>query len=122
MNAISSSRTIVLSCAVALIVLGVSWELWLAPLRPGGSLLVLKVLPLAAALPGLARGRLATYQWWSMLMLLYVAEGAVRAGSDRGPSVPLAVIEVTLGTIAFLAILVHVRAVRRQAGLPRARA
>jgi hypothetical protein len=34
---------------VGLIVLGLAWELWLAPLRPGGSLLALKVLPLVRA-------------------------------------------------------------------------
>ena len=34
---------------VALIVLCVAWEAWLAPLRPGGSWMILKVVPLLAA-------------------------------------------------------------------------
>ncbi len=114
-NVSSSSRTIVVLCVGALVVLGIGWELWLAPVRPGGSLLVLKVVPLALALPGLIAGRLRTYQWWSMLVLLYLAEGLVRATSDRGPSVPLAMVEAALSAVAFVAILAHVRAAQRAA-------
>lgn len=45
---------------IALIFLGLAWELWLAPLRAGGSLLALKVLPPPLLLPlfGILRGRL----------------------------------------------------------------
>lgn len=97
---------------IALIVLGIVWETWLAPLRPGGWALSLKVLPLALAVPSLLRGRLRTYQWWSMLVLVYVAEGLVRATSDRGPSVPLAWVETVLATAAFIGILLYVRHAR----------
>ena len=48
---------------IALIFLCLTWELWLAPLRPGGSWLVLKLLPLLAALMGVLRGRRYTLQW-----------------------------------------------------------
>jgi uncharacterized membrane protein len=41
----------------ALIVLCLAWELWLAPLRPGGSLAALKALPLALPLGGILRGK-----------------------------------------------------------------
>ena len=71
---------------VALIALSVAWEWWLAPLRPGGSALVLKAVPLLLALPGVWRRRLYTLQWASMLILLYFAEGIVRGWSDRGLS------------------------------------
>ena len=63
----------------ALIVLCVAWELWLAPLRPGGSLLALKALPLALPIPGVFSGKRYTYQWSSMLILAYFAEGVTRA-------------------------------------------
>jgi len=97
----------------ALVVLGVAWELWLAPARPGGSLLVLKVLPLVAALPALARGRVRTYQWWSMLILLYVCEGVVRGMSDAEPvSRLLGWTEAALAVGAYAAILLHVRTSR----------
>jgi uncharacterized membrane protein len=107
-------RRIVLACFLALIVLGIAWETWLAPLRPGAWLLALKVLPLVFAVPAIARGKVRAYQWWSMAILLYFTEGVVRATSDIGPSVPLAILETLLATVAFAAILAYVRS-RRQA-------
>lgn len=112
---LAALRRLVVASFIALIALGLAWEFWLAPLRPGGSALSLKVLPLVFALPSLVRGRVRTYQWWSMLVLAYLAEGLVRATSDRGPSVPLAIIEVGLATLAFTGILLYVREVRRSA-------
>ena len=108
-------RRLVVGSFIALIVLGFAWETWLAPLRPGGWVLSLKVLPLALAVPSLMRGRLRAYQWWSMLVLVYLAEGLVRATSDRGPSVPLALVETWLATLAFIGILLYVREARRAA-------
>jgi uncharacterized membrane protein len=61
----------------ALIALSLAWELWLAPLRPGGSWLALKALPLALPLGGILKGRRHTYQWSSMLILAYLAEGGL---------------------------------------------
>ena len=68
---------------LALIALCVAWELVLAPLRPGGSWMVLKVIPLLLPLRGVLKRDLYTMQWSSMLILLYLAEGVVRATSDR---------------------------------------
>jgi len=106
-------RRTVVGAFLAMIVLGLLWELWLAPLRPGGSMLALKVLPLAAALPALHRGAIRAYQWWSMGVLAYLCEGAVRAMSDPGLSARLAALETVLAATAFLAILGYVRAARR---------
>ncbi|HEV7930043.1 MAG TPA: DUF2069 domain-containing protein, partial [Nitrosospira sp.] len=50
---------------VALIVLCVTWELVLAPLRPGGSWMVLKVLPLLLPLRGILKRNIYTMQWSS---------------------------------------------------------
>jgi uncharacterized membrane protein len=95
--------------AIALIVLGLAWELRLAPLHPGGSLLALKVLPLVAPLPGLLKNRLYTYRWTSMLMWLYFTEGIVRAWSDRLLlSRALGGVEIVLSLILFAACLAHV--------------
>ncbi|NLD67796.1 MAG: DUF2069 domain-containing protein [Limnobacter sp.] len=107
-----NSRRLALACFVSLIVLGIAWETWLAPLRPGGWLMALKVVPLAIALPAIAAGRLRAYQWWSMLILLYFVEGAVRATSDAGLSAALAAIETLLSVLAFASILLYVRAIR----------
>ncbi len=110
-----SARRLTLAAFVGLILLGLAWELWLAPLRPGGSMLVLKVLPLLLALPAIARGRIRSYQHWSMGILAYLCEGLVRGTSDTGTSVLLAWIEVGLSCAAFAAILMFVRAARRMA-------
>lgn len=93
--------------------LALAWELWLAPLRPGGSMLALKALPLLAALPGLLRGRLKTFQWWSLLLMVYLTEGLVRATSDIGLSARLAALETLLAALAFGGVLAYTRAHKR---------
>jgi uncharacterized membrane protein len=106
----------VTSCAslILLIFLGVAWELWLAPARPGGSWLVLKVLPLLAPLFGILHRRIRTYQWSSMLMLAYFVEGVVRGYSETGLSAVLARIEIALSLFFFCSVLALVRASARQ--------
>lgn len=94
---------------VALILLCVTWELFLAPLRPGGSWLVLKVLPLLLPLPGILRGQRYTYQWASMLILLYFTEGVVRMFSDPGRSRNYAVLEIVLSVVFFLSAIFFAR-------------
>lgn len=86
---------------IALIGLCIAWEGDLAPLRPGGSLLILKALPLLLPLKGILRGRRYTYQWACMFILLYFTEGAVRAWSDHGLSAKLALVEVLLSLVFF---------------------
>ena len=100
---------------LALIVLSVAWEWWLAPLRPGGSALVLKAVPLLLALPGVWRHRLYTLQWASMLILLYFAEGIVRGWSDRGLSARLGWLETALAVVFFVCALVYVAPFKRAA-------
>ncbi|PQV52997.1 DUF2069 domain-containing protein [Paraburkholderia sp. BL21I4N1] len=100
---------------IALIALSVAWEWWLAPLRPGGSAMVLKAVPLLLALPGVWRGRLYTLQWASMLILLYFAEGIVRGWSDRGLSARLGWLEVALAVVFFVCALTYVAPFKRAA-------
>lgn len=106
---VEATRWIAVASLLALIVLGLAWELWLAPLRPGGSWLALKVLPLCIPLAGLLRRRMYTYRWTSLLVWPYFAEGVVRATSERGPAVPLAALEVALTLSLFIACALHVR-------------
>jgi uncharacterized membrane protein len=94
---------------VALISLCVAWETFLAPLRLGGSWLMLKTLPLLIPLFGILRGNRYTYQWSSMFVLLYFTEGAVRAWSDTGLSAQLAYIEVALTVIFFFSTIFFAR-------------
>ena len=97
------------SSLVALIVLCVAWELWLAPVRPGGSLLALKALPLVLPLPGLLKRRMYTYRWLSLMIWLYCTEGLVRATSDTAPSSYYAWAEVVLCILLFIACTLHIR-------------
>lgn len=99
----------------ALIVLCLVWELWLAPLRPGGSLLALKALPLAFPLAGIVSGKRYTYQWSSMLILAYFAEGVTRAWSEAGLSRSLAVAEIVLSLGYFAAAVGFARLTRPEA-------
>jgi uncharacterized membrane protein len=94
---------------VALAVLCVTWELWLAPLRPGGSWLALKALPLLPAMPGVLRGRLYTFRWAMMLVLAYFTEGVVRAWSERGTTATLALTEIVLALAFYAAAITYVR-------------
>lgn len=99
---------------IALIGLCLAWEAWLAPLRPGGSALILKAVPLLAPLFGILRGKRYTYQWSSMLVLLYFTEGIVRAWSDKGLSAQLALAEIALAVVFFGAALAYARASGRR--------
>jgi uncharacterized membrane protein len=99
----------------ALTLLCIAWEWRLAPLRPGGSALVLKALPLAAALPGVLRRRLYTLQWASMLVLLYFAEGIVRGMTDPAPGNLLGWVEVALALVFFGCALAYVAPFKRAA-------
>ena len=97
---------------IALIALCLAWELWLAPLRPGGSMLVWKTLPLLLPLFGTLRGRRYTYQWSSMFSMLYFTEGVVRASSDTGLSAQLAMLEVVLSVVWFACCMLYARDTR----------
>lgn len=100
-------RRLALASLVALIVLGVAWEAWLAP--TGRGTLVVKVLPLALALPGVWLRRLYTFRWLSLVVWLYFVEGVVRAWGDRGTSAALAGLEIALSVLLFAACAAHIR-------------
>ncbi len=106
---IDITRWLALGSLVGLIVLGLAWEMWLAPVRPGGSLLALKVLPLCFPLAGILKNRMYTYRWVSLMVWLYFAEGVTRAWSDRPPGNLLALVEVLLCLMLFVACALHVR-------------
>ena len=108
-RAIQTTRWLAVGSLLGLIVLGLAWELWLAPVKPGGSLLALKVLPLCIPLAGLLKNRMYTYRWVSLLVWLYFTEGVVRATSDRAPSCYFAMAEVLLCLVLFVATALHVR-------------
>jgi uncharacterized membrane protein len=106
---VTLTRGLAVGSLLGLIVLGLAWELWLAPLRPGGTLLALKVLPLCFPLTGLLKNRMYTYRWLSLMIWLYFTEGVVRAWGDTAPSNYCALLEVLLCVVLFVACAMHVR-------------
>jgi uncharacterized membrane protein len=100
---------------IALIALSLAWELWLAPLRPGGSALALKAIPLLFALRGTFRRNVYTLQWASMLVLLYFAEGVVRGMTDGGLSARLGWFEALAALVFFVCALAFVAPFKRAA-------
>ncbi len=108
-SALLMTRALAVGSLVALVVLSLGWELWWAPLRPEGSWLALKALPLCVPLAGLLKQKMYTYRWLSLLVWVYFTEGVVRATSDRAPSSYFAALEVVLCLLLFAACALHVR-------------
>ena len=106
---VHATQALTVAGVLALMALCVAWELWLAPLRPGGTLLALKALPLALPLAGLLKRRMYTYRWLSLMIWLYCTEGLVRATSDTAPSRYYAWAEVLLCLLIFTACTLHIR-------------
>ena len=106
---VALSRRVAVASLLGLIALGLAWELWLAPLRPGGSWWVIKILPLLPALPGLLKNRMYTYRWLSLLVWLYFTEAVVRATSESGLSAWLATLQLVLCVLLFVACTLHIR-------------
>ena len=98
---------------VALILLCLAWEALLAPLKPGGSLLMLKAAPLLIPLFGILKGKRYTYQWASMFILFYFTEGVVRAWADKGLSTKLALVEVALTLLFFVCTIFYAKLTRQ---------
>lgn len=106
-DVVRRAQRLVLACTVALMLLGLAWELWLAP--TGSGTLALKVLPLLPCLPGLLRHRLHTYRALSLLVWVYMLEGLVRSTSEGGTSQLLAGFEVLLCLALFSGCVFYIR-------------
>jgi uncharacterized membrane protein len=100
-------RALAAAGLVAMIVLGLAWELWLAP--TGARTWALKVLPLALGLPGVLRFRMFTHRWLGLVLWAYVAEGLVRGTTEQGAAAVLAWSQVALAVVVFGACAAHVR-------------
>ena len=99
---------------IDLFVLCIAWEWFLSPLRPGGSWLILKGVPLLFAIPWLWRGKVYTMQWASMLILLYITEGLVRI-LEPGLNFWLALLETLLATTGFICLLIYLKPIKKEA-------
>lgn len=119
---IDLTRRLAVGSLIGLIVLGLAWELWLAPLRPGGSWWAIKVIPLALPLAGLLKNRMYTYRWVSLLIWLYFTEGIIRATTESGLSMALATAQTLLCLVLFTVCALHVRIRLKAAGTAAIRA
>jgi uncharacterized membrane protein len=97
----------------ALFLLCVAWEWFIAPLRPGGSWMALKGLPLLFAIPGIWKAKNYTMQWASMLILIYMTEGLVRL-FETGANFWMAVLETLLSLIGFIAVLMYLKPLKQE--------
>ena len=109
--AVEATRWVAVGSLLALIALCLAWEMWLAPIRPGGSPVIaaIKALPLCIPLAGLLRRRRYTYRWLSLFLWLYFGEGVTRAWKAYGVLVALCLAEVALSLVLFAACAAHVR-------------
>ena len=114
-SGVAATRLLATGSLLALIVLCLAWELVLAPVRPGGSWLAIKALPLCIPLAGILKNRMYTYRWVSLVIWLYFTEGVVRGWGDKPPSQWLAWGEVALCLVLFTACTLHVRVRQRNA-------
>jgi len=105
-------QTIASASLILLIALCLAWEGWLAPLKPGGSWMILKGALLLLPLFGILRGKRYTYKWLSLFIQLYLLEGATRATSDTGLSQWLAAAETLLSAVLFVSVVLYIRATR----------
>jgi len=99
---------------IDLFILCVCWEWFISPLRPGGSWLILKGVPLLFAIPGIWKGKVYTMQWASMLILLYITEGLVRI-LETGLNFWMALLEIILATTAFVCLLIYLKPIKKEA-------
>ena len=107
-------QILALAAFIDLFILCVCWEWFLSPLRPEGSWLILKALPLLLPMRGIWKGSVYTMQWASMLILLYITEGLVRI-SESGWNFYLAILETLLATIAFICLLMYLKPIKAEA-------
>ncbi len=114
MNVKSNYSSLAFWSSVLLIIVCIAWEWFLAPLRPGGSMMFLKVIPLLLTMKGLYRADNYTMQACTMVILLYMTEALVRF-SDPGLNPILAGVELCLSLIIFISLLKHLRPLKKAA-------
>lgn len=94
---------------LGLIVLTLVWDWAFAPLHTGKWLLIIKLLPLCLPLRGIFSGKIYTYQYCSMLILLYFTEGVMRLWDMGVFSRVMAGVEIGLSMAFFVGCLMYLK-------------
>jgi uncharacterized membrane protein len=97
---------------LALTVTELLWEMLLAPLRPGGSWLALKALPLALLIAAILRGSKRARQWLALVLPFYFAEAVVRAATESGRHALVAGFAAVIAAVTFVSLLAWARTER----------
>ncbi|MDK4681195.1 DUF2069 domain-containing protein [Kingella negevensis] len=92
-----------------LIGLTLLWDAFFNPLHTGRVLLLLKLLPLLLPLRGILSGKIYTYQYCSMLVMMYFIEGVMRLWDVQAVSRVCAAAEVLLSVIFFIGCLKYLQ-------------
>jgi uncharacterized membrane protein len=113
---LSKDKYVLIASAATLdlIIVCIAWEWFISPLRPGGSWLILKAVPLIVMLPGIWRAKVYTMQWGTMLILIYSTEALVRI-SESGWNFWMALIELLLSVIIFICLLLYLKPIKAEA-------
>lgn len=106
---VRSLEHILMVLLFALIALCLMWEWQVAPLRPGGSWMALKALPLCLLIGGFLNRRLYAYKVASLMVWFYFAEGVMRLWDIAVPSRVCAALEVALSLALFAAVVAVIR-------------
>ena len=93
---------------LGLIVLTLVWDGFYAPLGTGRVLLVVKLLPLLLPFRGILSGRIYTYQYCSMLIMLYFIESIMRFWDIQAASRMFSLLEMLLAIGFFSGCLKYV--------------
>jgi uncharacterized membrane protein len=101
---------------IALALLMIAWEGWVAPLRPGGSWLLLKAVPPLLLLPRIWCGDAYTFKWAPLVIFFYFTEGVVRAWSESGASRSLASLEIALTVVFVVTCWAYIKSLPRATG------
>lgn len=110
------SLRVALLSLVALMLLSAAFTLVrVNGLSPAYLIAIAKLAVLGFLLRRVGRRDVYTMQWSSMFILLFMAEGAVRATSDPQPSAAMGALEATLATVYFIAVLGYLRPLKKLA-------
>lgn len=101
---------------LALVLLTPLWDGVFAPLDTGRVLLAVKLVPLLLPLRGICTGRIYTYQYTSMLILAYFAEGVMRLWDASALSRAFAAAEIALSLVFFVGALAYLKQFKRKTG------
>ncbi len=92
--------------------LNLVWEIFFNPWSPTGSWMVIKSIILLIPLVGILKKNRRTFQWSSMIILLFFVEGVVRFYTESGYSEQFAFGQILLSLTFFLSSIYYCKYTR----------